>query len=138
MGIDPMVSRSEIGTPTQRGLLRDCTTGCGTDGSIFGTNNYVPFSDPWLRCPRWAERCQWRRHLLSLPGFLLLITLAPAPAQRGHPQLQTITAALQHICTTHHRRSCGQNIIGSLLVSKWLSALYRKKAHLWLWSPYCP
>ena len=99
-----MVSRSEIGTPTQRGLLRDCTTGCGTDGSICGTNNYVPFSDPWLRCPRWAERCQWRRHLLSLPGFLLLITLAPAPAQ-------TITAALQHICTTHQRRSCGQNIL---------------------------
>ena len=82
-------------------------------------DNYVPFSDPWLRSPRWAERCQWRRHLLSLPGFLLLITLAPAPAQ-------TITAAMQHICTTHHRRSCGQNIIGSILVSEWLPALYHK------------
>ena len=93
-------------------------------------DNYVPFSDPWLRCPRWAERCQWRRHLLSLPGFLLLITLAPAPAQRGHPPLQTITAALQHL---HNPTAAflwpkytAASIIGSLLVSKWLPALYRK------------
>ena len=24
--------------PASRGLLRDCTTGCGTDGSVCGTN----------------------------------------------------------------------------------------------------
>ena len=31
-------SRFQPGEGPSRGLLRDCTTGCGTDGSICGTN----------------------------------------------------------------------------------------------------
>ena len=30
--------RFQPGEGPSRGLLRDCTTGCGTDGSICGTN----------------------------------------------------------------------------------------------------
>ena len=32
--------RFQPGEGPSRGLLRDCTTGCGTDGSFYSTNSY--------------------------------------------------------------------------------------------------
>ena len=46
MGVDPTVSQHEIwrfqpGEGPRRDLLRDCTTGCGTDGALHSTNYYL-------------------------------------------------------------------------------------------------
>ena len=36
--------RFQPGEGPGRGLLRDCTTGCGTDASFYSTNNQLTYS----------------------------------------------------------------------------------------------
>ena len=67
-------SRSfQPGEGPSRGLLRDCTTGCGTDGSICGTSAGFKFG--WISTEAgigqsWTNFCAW---IFARPSIYLLI-----------------------------------------------------------------
>ena len=71
---DPTVSQREIGSATQlpsRGLLCDCTTGCGTDGSICGTTQLPgPLQ---LRYTSRHTHFEWRNKTMKISDELTLL-----------------------------------------------------------------
>ena len=103
-----------------RGLLRDCTTGCGTDGSFCGTN---------INCPM----------VSTFPSTASVASSAPS-MQSGQPS-DTQSWGIQrpsHLHTCHMSRAVTCHADVMLHSVTWQTGRSRLAAGCWPPPPRCP